>query len=302
MENIIEYYYNIKIDSIIKKNNYYILKVKKNTLILKEIYDINNITSRYNLSNILNINTIIRNKENNLFTNIDSKLYSLILIKKISILTLSNISNLSNINIDSIQDLERNNWEVLWADRIDFLEEYISQNINKYPLIRESSDYFIGLSENAISYLVNTKREVQKDNLLDRKVISHISLSNSLYDPFNIIFDHKARDVAEYIKYSFLIKNTNIYKELDEYFKHNNYSKYGIQVLYSRVLYPNFYFNTIDKILNNELKEQYLNTTIDKIEKYQEYLYNIYLYLSKYYDIPLPLWIKKKDINPHLQL
>ena len=303
MENMIEYYYNIKIDNISKKNNNYIIKSKNNILVLKEIYNIDNINNIYNLCNNLNINTIIYNKENNLFTNINNKLYSLILIKRVSILTLPNISNLSNININIIPQLERNNWEILWADRIDFLEEYIYQNINKYPLIRESSDYFIGLSENAISYLVNTKREVQKDNFLDKKVISHISLSNSLYNPFNIIFDHKSRDIAEYIKYSFFIKNTNIYKELDEYFKHNNYSKYGIQVMYSRVLYPNFYFNTIDKIINNELKEQYLNTIINKIEEYQEYLYSIHLYLSKYYYIPLPLWIKKKkDISPHSQL
>ena len=302
MENIIEYYYNRRIHSIINKGNDYIIKTKKNTLILKEIYKINNISIICNLANTLNINTIIPNKDNNIFTNINNKIYSLIIIKRTSILTLPNISNLSNINTSIIPELERNNWEILWSNRIDFLEEYISQNVNKFPLIRESSDYFIGLSENAISYLVNTKKEVSRNYYLDKKVISHISLSNSLYDPFNIIFDHKARDISEYIKYSFFINNTNIYRELDEYFKHNNYSKYGIQVLFSRLLYPNFYFNTIDKIINNELKEQYLNIILDKIEEYQDYLYNINLYLSKYYNIPIPLWLKKnKDINPHLQ-
>ena len=125
---------------------------------------------------------------------------------------------------------------------------------------------------------------------------------DSLYDPFNIIFDHKARDISEYIKFSFFINNINVYDELDEYFHHNNYSKYGIQVLYSRILYPNFYFNIIDKIITNNTDENKINQIIDKIDDYQKFLYNIYIYLSKYYDIPLPLWIKKnKDINPHLQ-
>ena len=301
MENIIEYYYNIKIDNIKQKENNYLLKVKKSILILKEIYDLEAINNIYDLSINPNINTIIPNKDNNLFTNINNKLYSLILLKRVYILTLSNISNLSNTNTNIIPKLERNNWEVLWSNRIDFLEEFISQNNNKYPLIRESSDYFIGLTENAISYLVNTKRDLQKDNYLDRKVISHISLSNSLYDPFNIIFDHKARDIAEYIKYSFLTNNTNIYIELDTYFKHNNYSKYGIQLLYSRILYPNYYFNIIDKIITNKLNEYYLDKIIDKVDEYEKYLYNIYLYLSKYYDIPIPLWLKKnKEFNPHL--
>ena len=300
MENIIEYFYNIKIDNIKKRDNYYILKSKNNTLLLQEIYTSDNINNIYNLCNNINIDSIISNKDNSLFTNINNKLYSLILIKRVSILTLSNISNLSNTNINIIPELERNNWETLWANRIDFLEEYISQNINKYPLIRESSDYFIGLAENAISYLVNTKRENIKDNYLDKKVISHITLSNSLYNPFNIIFDHKARDIAEYIKYSFFINNTNIYRELDVYFKYNNYSKYGLQVLYSRILYPNFYFNLVDKIITNNLEENKLNKIIDKVEEYENYLYNIYLYLTKYYDIPIPIWLKKKkDINPH---
>ena len=221
MENIIEYFYNIKIDNIKKRDNYYILKSKKNTLLLQEIYTNININNIYNLFNNTNIDRIVTNKDNSLSTNINNKLYCLILIKRISFLTLPNISNLSNININIIPELERNNWETLWANRIDFLEEYISQNINKYPLIRESSDYFIGLAENAISYLVNTKRENIKDNVLDRKVISHITISNSLYNPLNIIFDHRARDIAEYIKYSFFTKNTNIYIELDEYFKYN---------------------------------------------------------------------------------
>ena len=78
----------------------------------------------------------------------------------------------------------------------------IGQNEKKYPLIRESFDYFVGMGENAISYLVNTKKEV-KPNFYDKKVLSHNNLYNSLFDPLNIILDHKARDLAEYIKLSF---------------------------------------------------------------------------------------------------
>lgn len=299
MKNIIEYYYNIKIDNIKEKKENYILKVKKITLILKKIDNTNNINNIYTLSNNLLINKIIKTKENNLFINIENKLYTLILIQKISILNLPNISNLSNTNINIIPQLERNNWQLLWENRIDFIEEYISQNKNKYPLIRESLDYYIGLSENAISYLINTKKEIPKDPYLDRKLISHITLSNSLYDPFNIIFDHKARDISEYIKYSFITNNNNIYLELDEYFKHNKYSKYGIQVLYSRLLFPNYYYNMFDQIIENKIKEEKLNIIINKIEKYEKYLYNIHTYLSKYYDIPIPEWLKKKDINLH---
>ena len=98
---------------------------------------------------------------------------------------------------------------------------------------------------------------------------------------------------AEYIKYSFFNNNQNIFNELNEYFYHNYYSPYGIRVLFSRILYPSFYFNTYDKIISGKVEEQELNKIISKINNYEIYLYNIYLYLKKYYNIPSVEWLKK---------
>ena len=70
MENIIEYYYNLMINSIKKKDNNYIIKVKNNYFVLKEIDNIDNISDIYDLSKRLTINTIIPNKDNKLYTNI----------------------------------------------------------------------------------------------------------------------------------------------------------------------------------------------------------------------------------------
>ncbi len=294
MDNIIEYYYNLKVNNLKKKENNYTFTSNSNHFVLKEIKNPNNINTIYNLINIPSINKIIPNRDRSLFSNIENKLYVMLLVEKNNNITLSNISNLSNIIISPLKELERNNWELLWEQRIDFLEEYLSQNSSKYPILRESANYYIGMSENAISYLINTKREAPKDEYLDRKTLSHITFQDSLYDPFNIIFDHKARDLSEYIKLSFFQKNNNIYKELDNYFKHNHFSKYGIQVLYSRLLYPSFYFHAFDKIIEKKIPETFLNKLIAETNAYEIYLYNIHLYLSKYYPLPLPLWLKKK--------
>jgi len=204
---------------------------------------------------------------------------------------------LSNINITS---LERNKWELLWESKIDYYELQVRENEKKYPLIRESFDYFIGMAENAISYLVNTKLEL-KPTITDQKVISHNNIVLSLTDPSNIILDHKARDVAEYIKFSFWSNNKNIFKELNEYFYYNYYSLYGIRILFSRILYPSFYFILYDEIISNKKEEKELNKIISRINDYEVYLYNIYLYLRKHYDIPTIEWLKKRGPNPHLQ-
>ena len=93
----------------------------------------------------------------------------------------------------------------------------------------------------------------------------------------------------------------NIFKELNEYFYYNYYSLYGIRILFSRILYPSFYFILYDEIISNKKEEKELNKIISRINDYEVYLYNIYLYLRKHYDIPTIEWLKKRGPNPHLQ-
>lgn len=306
MKNIIEYYYNLQLVELQEKQNNYTFKVKNNNYILKEYNNnLDNINDIYTLNKYINnyypIDKIILNKYNAPLTKVNNTYYILIKANERKELKLSIISNLSNIKLPEIKSLERNNWEVLWSNMIDYYESQIGQNEKKYPLIRESFDYFIGLGENAISYLVNTKKEVQKE-INDNKVLSHNNLYNSLYDPLNIIIDHKSRDVAEYIKISFFNNNKNIFKELDEYFFYNRYSLYGIRVLYARIIYPSFYFKLYDEIFREKKEEKELNKIINRINEYEIYLKDIYLYLNKYYNIPNIEWLKKQEPSSRLQL
>ncbi len=300
MKNIIEFYYNIRIDEIHNKDDYYFFVLNKNHYIFKPYFDdIDKTLDIYKLNRLLsertNIDNIILNRYGNPITKVNNSFYVLILSNNRNNFTLADISNMANvsdINNQPLNKLERNNWEILWANKIDYFEMQVHENAKKYPLIRESFDYFIGLSENAISYLVNTKREVSP-TIYDMKVISHNSLNNSLYDPSNIILDHKARDVAEYIKMSFFNNNLNIFKELEEYFHYNYYSIFGIRVLFARILYPSFYFDLYDGIISGKNDEKQLNMIIDKINDYEIYLYNVYLFLKRFYDIPMVDWLKK---------
>lgn len=305
MKNIIEFYYNIRIDSLHNKDDYYFFNIDNKHFVFKPYYrDERLADNAYRLSNMLSsmieVDNIILNKYNSPITIIENNSYILLLSRNKNTISLPIISNFSNIginNISYVKDLERNNWEILWGEKIDYYEMQVNDNYKKYPLIRESFDYFIGMGENAISYLVNTKLEV-RPTIYDSKVPSHNSLYDSLYDPSNMILDHKARDVAEYIKYSFWNDNNNIFNELDEYFRHNYYSMYGIRVLFARVLYPSFYFDMYDKITNGKANESELNKIINKTYEYECFLYKIYLYLRRFYDIPEINYIKKQGINP----
>lgn len=192
----------------------------------------------------------------------------------------------------------RSNWALLWIRKIDYLEYHHEHNYQKYPLLSSSFDYFIGLSENAISYLNNTIKNMSPDDS-DIGVISHdiINIDDtiySLYNPLNIIIDHKARDLAEYIKNSFFNDNFAIFEELDEYFKYNYFSFYGINLLVARILYPSFYFDRYDEIVNEKIQESSILKITSRIDEYEKYLQDVFNYLKKYYNIKDVEWIMKK--------
>ena len=54
-------------------------------------------------------------------------------------------------------------------------------------------------------------------------------------------------------------------------------------------------------VIYRNKQEKELNKIISRINDYEVYLYNIYLYLRKHYDIPTIEWLKKRGPNPHLQ-
>ena len=168
MKNMIEYYYNIRIDELYNKKDYYFFDISGNYYIFKpysnsldrsnDIYNINMF-----LNNMISMDNIILNRYNEPTTNINNVNY--ILIRKndeysLSLVNIANMANMNNMYLLNMHNLERNNWEMLWSNMIDYYEEQIGENTKKYPLIRESIDYYIGLTENAISYIVNTKNNI----------------------------------------------------------------------------------------------------------------------------------------------
>ena len=116
-----------------------------------------------------------------------------------------------------------------------------------------------------------------------------------LYNPINIIVDYKTRDIAEYIKVSFFNNNYNIFEELNNYFKTNYINLNDITLLYARVLYPSFYFHIYDDIITKKTDQKEITKITKRINDYEHYLYEIYLYLKKIYPLPEVEWIKKTN-------
>lgn len=308
MKNAINFYYNLKPENINNYNNYYYFYYNKYLYVLL-LYneDLKYINDIYNLNvSLLSLNIpihqIIINKNNSIISLINNNYYILykILIKNYNRkINIKDINYLNNIIITNNID---NNWDYLWSTKIDYLEYQINQSGKKYPLIVESFSYFVGLTENAISYAKNATLELKKDynniGVITHKKLNINDTLFNLYDPLNITIDYKIRDLAEYIKNSFFEDNFNIFNELNYYFKKNYLSIYLIRLLFARILYPSFYFNLYDDIISNKKEEKELLKITSRINEYEQYLYEIYLYLKKIYNIPEVEWLKKRRFNP----
>lgn len=287
--NFINNYYEFN-----HNNNYYRL------YILNEEYNIYNYNNIYTINKELINNTlmseIILNKDKNIITTYHNINYILLKIncninKNI---TLEEIDYLSKVKI---VNNNKSNWGLLWSKKIDYLEELISENGKKYPQVVNSFNYFIGLSENAISYYNNIDIDNNMMYYISHKVLRPTDKVDSLYNPLNIIYDYRVRDVAEYIKNSFWTNNHNIYNELNNYLYKNNLSLNEVKLLISRVLFPSFYFDLYEDIFNYNKDEKILNNIISRIDEYEEYLNSIIIYFKRFYPIDEIEWLKKKIIN-----
>lgn len=302
MKNIINYFYNLNITKLTNKDNIYSFYDNDE---LYHFYIYNNNIKNLDLTKDIDdslkkdtlIHEIIINKDNSIITYYNNIPY---ILCKINIninkpITLGEINYLSSKVIITNSKITYHSWQDLWSIKMDYLEKVINENGKKYPIIVDSFNYFVGMAENAISYYNNlSNKEVDNNSLvISHRIININDTVYAIYDPVNIIIDHKARDIAEYIKYSFFSDNTNIFKELNVYFKYNYYTKDDVVMLLARVLYPSFYFNMYEDIMINSKEEKIITNITSKLDKYELYLAKVFKYFNNFYNLPVPEWLNK---------
>lgn len=282
MKNTINYYYNLNINTIHQKEKNYYFKVdNKNYLLLKctnieepdDIYRLN-----MYLSQILPVNRIVLNVNNEVITKINDSNYLLLeLFSNNNKINLNNIIELSNIRIPfSVDKLKRNDWYNLWIKKIDYFEYQLSQIGKKYPLIRESFNYYIGLAENAIILVNNIDFNNIPLGLSHRRITN---MSFNLYNPLNIVIDVRIRDVCEYFKFCFF-NNIDISMELELFLSYNSFNIDEAKLFLARMFFPTYYFDLYEKIIDNEIDESEIKKVIIKADNYEKILKQVYYHFK----------------------
>lgn len=299
MKNAIKYYYNLNVIDIHQINKIYKFHISNMRYLLcpitRNIEEIRDIYELHLYLNALGIycHKIILNINNEIITTINEVAYVLLIVslenKKIDI---QDILYLSNVHIkeNSFKRIQRKRWNLLWIDKVDYIEYQISQFRKKYPLIRESSDYYIGIVENCISLFNNLNIS---NSIL---VVSHTRLTKNtttdeFYNPLNFIIDNKVRDISEYIKS--LMLEENVIEYIKKYIYYNQLDKDNILLLFIRLMYPSSYFDVCELIINNKLEEKNLNKIISANENYENSIKKIYNYLRSISELPEVEWLMK---------
>lgn len=290
MKNVINYYYGLTISEFRKTDDNYnfdVAGIKYSFVLFEE--DVSNLYNIFVLlrNNGIYCHEIIINNQNSIITFFENRAY--ILLKK-------NICPNNRVSMEDIIKYSVSiyapyefNWKVLWENKIDYYEYQISQLGIKYKLLKESLGYYIGLSENAINLLnfVNSKKI--KGYVCHKRIKYKDSLDEFL-NPVNVIIDNRMRDIAEYVKAQFFYTEfceTWVF----EYLEQTNLSYDESLLFLSRLLYPSYYFDLYDEVIQGKLSEERINTCIKKSVQYEHFLKKIYIFLKKMYNIPEVEWL-----------
>ena len=307
MKDIINYYYNLNIESVEDWDNIYCFKWNNSEFYFvplkrteRELIDLVEISKELKTKG-LECHDIILNKFEKLITNVYEANYILLkpigdIYEEYDLLDMIKINN-ALILTPNKSNLYRNSWAKLWSDKIDYFEYQIHELGKEKEIILDSFSYYIGLGENAISYVNNTNSKY-KQTALDRISLSHRRIKYPNYklnylNPLSFIFDLEVRDIAEYIKSAFFAGEDAL-SYLKEVLKITKFTIYSLELLYARLLYPSYYFDVYESIMNDLEEEEKLIPIIEKANDYEDFLKDAYLEINKYAPIEGIAWILDK--------
>ena len=217
MKEIVNYYYNFDVEEVEENKNYlsfnyygenfYFVFFNRTEEELKDIVELC-IELKYKG---IRVHDIVLNRDNSLVTKVGENNYLLLKLNTnkndiVDFISVSEMTNKLKLN-RSNSKLYRNNWGELWSKKIDYFEYQIKELGKDKKIIIDSFSYYIGLAENAISYVNKINKVIgmgEFDNItLSHRRIFYPNTNLNYLNPLSFIFDLEIRDIAEYLKIEF---------------------------------------------------------------------------------------------------
>lgn len=296
MKNVIYNYYNILLTDINENNdNYYFYYnsnlyvfylIENNPETINEIYN-------FLIENNIDSYKIIANKDNNFITTINNKNYALLHLKGL----LKYEIKFEEFKYYPIAKTNHN-WGTLWSNKLDYYEIQIRELGKKYQTLLNSFGFFKGIAENAILYYNLTEKKFNDEVPV---AIVHNRMNYPEYEkdynnPLNFVIDYYIRDISEYIK-SYAISDYYNLENIITLINKLTLNSKSFNLLYSRLLYPTFYFDEYDKIILGREEDNKIINVINKIQNYLEMLKKIFIVFNNKYEMFNIEWLNKNVEN-----
>ena len=296
MKNVIYNYYNILLTDINESNDNYYFYYNSNLYVfylIENIPEIINEIYNFLIENNIDSYKIIANKDNNLITTINNKNYALLHLKGL----LKYEIKFEEFKYYPI-DKQNHNWGTLWSNKLDYYEIQIRELGKKYQTLLNSFGFFKGIAENAILYYNLTEKKFNDEVPV---AIVHNRMNYPEYEkdynnPLNFVIDYYIRDISEYIK-SYTISDYYNLENIITLINKLTLNSKSFNLLYSRLLYPTFYFDEYDKIILGREEDNKIINVINKIQNYLEMLKKIFIVFNNKYEMFNIEWLNKNVEN-----
>ena len=303
MKDKIRYEYKIDVDELIEKENYYYFKLDNHdfylTKVRRNITELQDLMKLYQelIARNYKVHKIILTVNGSITILYENIMYILLEVedqnREYSLTDMIKIWDSLPLNSFN-NSLERPDWGKLWSDKIDYFEYQISELGKEKKVVINSFGYFIGLSENAISYVNKTNMNIKPINkklVLSHKRVKYPNTHLNYDNPLNFVFDLEVRDVAEYLKWEALEDVLYALIDLQTYLKIRNLDLYSLSMLFARIIYPSYYFDLYEMVMNFDEDEDCLIKIIEKIPQIEEFLRKSYEIISSYGPIEPINWL-----------
>ncbi len=197
-------------------------------------------------------------------------------------------------------------WKTLWGRRIDQLENFGKQKINDIQTKFDeqfitSLPYFIGISENAIQYLVDAEMDEERGVMDTAVICTERFLYRKIKLPTEWVYDHPARDIAEWIRLQWKKEHqtSEVRNFLADYEQFMPLSSFSLRLVYARLLFPIAYFEAVEGYYGlEEDRKKYEDDfykVISQISTNEKRLSSIFGTFER--KLPSIRWLQKADSN-----
>lgn len=284
MKEFIWLNYNLKVKKIYRDcfflNNEKIKIVK----LKNKDKNIEDIEKLFLLSNELyykkiHVNTFILNKKGKCYTNKNNECIVLMKINDMEDLVELDYLRLFEQN----NNLDTKNIVKEWQDEIDNFEGKLAGFNNEKNIVQKTANYYIGLAENAVS-LLNETKNINNESIGIKMNPLNYSKSN-VNNPFNYFKISRMYNISLYIKNKIFTNNVS-YNELDKIIKEIKTDSDEI-ALFSYMLYPDYYMYEIKEKIN----EEKIKKIVRFIKVYEKVLKYLKENMKKNKKIELFVWL-----------